>query len=59
MDILNNKYLPLEDVKNIIKYLPPKDILNFCNVNKSAIKICVDRIFWINYIGNNQYANNT
>ncbi len=54
MDLLDDKYLPYEDVQNILYNTSPKQIFAFCAVTPTTRKICRSENFWRNYIGNSQ-----
>ncbi len=54
MDISQHHYISPDNIRNIVQYISPKQIFEFCRVNKQSRQVCRSQNFWPIYINKNQ-----
>ncbi len=54
MDILENKYISPDELKQIAYAIPPKYIVSLCQTNTVLRDICRNTSFWLDYIDSDQ-----
>lgn len=54
MEILDNKYISEDEIREIALNTDPKDIFKLCSINKKMKSICKSKNFWSKYVDNKQ-----